>query len=302
MPDAAGLSALFRRNFPFAVREEATVLRILGDPGNRVFERRDEAGRLIGAAVARGGAIILLCVDAAHRRRGLGGALLAEAEAFIRAAGYGCVVVGAGDDYLIPGVPTSKRYFPAENEALDPRLTEEGSRFFEKRGYRHGWEDANCFDMPLSLAGWDAPAFRNGMALDGVVYRWAGPGDRAAVCACVEDAWPEFARYYEDEALYGADPARRVMTAGAAFGALMVNLGTEGRGVGSVGCTAVRHAWRGRRIAVNMVRLSTAFLKEAGMENAFLGYTYTRLDHMFGYAFYKICAYYMMALKEFSGR
>ena len=111
MPDAAGLSALFRRNFPFAVREEAAVLRILGDPGNRVFERRDEAGRLIGAAVVRGGAIILLCVDAAHRRRGLGGALLAEAEAFTQAAGYGDVVVGAGDDYLTPGVPTSKRFF-----------------------------------------------------------------------------------------------------------------------------------------------------------------------------------------------
>ena len=32
-----------------------------------------------------------------------------------------------------------------------------------------------------------------------------------------------------------------------AAGALMVSLEAEGKGVGSVGCTAVRHAYRGRR-------------------------------------------------------
>ena len=299
MANAAELSALFRRNFPFAVREAATVSRILGDERNRVLERRDGAGCLAGAAVVRGDAVLLLCVDGAHRRRGLGTALLAGAEALIRAAGHERVIVGAGEEYLTPGVPTSKRYYPAENEALYPGLTDEASCFFEKRGYRHSW-DANCFDMRFPLAGWDAPAWRNGMALDGVVYRWAEPADRAAVCACVEDAWPDFTRYYDNPALYGADPARRVMFAGAnglAVGALMVSLGTEAPSLGSVGCTAVRPAYRGRHIAVNLVRLSTACLKAAGMAEAFLGYTYTGLDHMYGYAGYRICAYYMMAQK-----
>jgi len=34
------------------------------------------------------------------------------------------------------------------------------------------------------------------------------------------------------------------------------------------------------------------------MEEAYIGYTYTGLDHMYGYAGYKICIYYMMAEKE----
>ena len=301
MTDARELSELFRRNFPLAVREEEAVLRVLGHRDNRVLARRDASGRLMGAAVTRGDAVLLLCVDGAHRRQGLGAALLAETEGLIRAAGHRRVVVGAGEDYLTPGVPTSKRYCPAENEALYPGLTEEASRFFEKRGYRHSW-DCNCFDMRLTLADWNPPAWRNGMALEGVVYRWAEPEDRAAACACVEDAWPEFTRYYKSESLYGGDPARRVMIAeadGLVAGALMVSLEAEGPGLGSVGCTAVRSAFRGRHIAVNLVRLSTAHLKASGMKDAFLGYTYSGLDHMYGYAGYKICAYYMMAQKRF---
>ena len=80
-------------------------------------------------------------------------------------------------------------------------------------------------------------------------------------------------------------------------GALLVSLETEGVGVGSVGCTAVRPAYQGRHIAVQMVQAATAYLKDAGMTDAFLGYTYSGLDHMYGYAGYKICTYYMMAKK-----
>ena len=287
---------LFRRNFPFAVREESTARRILG--AGAVIERRVD-GRLAGAAVIQGSAILMLCVDAPFRRRGIGSSLLAEAERVIRAGGGREISVGAGSDYLVPGVPTSKRYYDAVNEALYPGLDESASRFFEKRGYRHSW-DCNCFDMRFPLAAYQGPAWQDGDARDGVVYRWATPPDRAAVCACVDDAWPDFTAYYRDEALYGGGPARRVMMAeadGVAVGALMVSLETEGKGIGSVGCTAVRHAYRGRRIAVNLVTFSTGQLKAAGMTDAFLGYTYSGLDYMYGLAGYRICAYYMMARK-----
>ncbi|MBQ8953433.1 MAG: GNAT family N-acetyltransferase, partial [Clostridia bacterium] len=102
---------------------------------------------------------------------------------------------------------------------------------------------------------------------------------------------------------YDENPARRVMLAeaeGAAAGILMVSLETEGKGVGSVGCTAVRPACRGRHIAVNLVKLATGQLKAAGMTDAFLGYTYSGLDYMYGLAGYKICVYYMMARKDLS--
>ena len=291
------LYGLFRRNFPFAVREEETARRVLAS-ADHVIERRAD-GRLMGAAVTQGGTILMLCVDEAYRRRGVSSALLDEAERVLWADGCREITVGAGSGYLVPGVPTSKRYYDAVNEALYPGLDESASRFFEKRGYAHSW-DCNCFDMRFPLSECRAPDWEIGQAANGVIYRWAAPEDRAAVCACVDDAWPDFTQYYREEALYGADPARHVMLAeaeGVAAGALMVSLEAEGKGVGSVGCTAVRHAYRGRRIAVNMVTLSTAFLKTAGMRDAFLGYTYSGLDYMYGLAGYKICVYYMMAKK-----
>ncbi|MBQ8845738.1 MAG: GNAT family N-acetyltransferase, partial [Lachnospiraceae bacterium] len=80
-------------------------------------------------------------------------------------------------------------------------------------------------------------------------------------------------------------------------GTLFVNLETEGVGIGSVGCTTVKPSHQGRHIGVNMVTVGTKYLKDAGMKEAYLGYTYTGLDHMYGYAGYKVCIYYMMAKK-----
>lgn len=47
-----------------------------------------------------------------------------------------------------------------------------------------------------------------------------------------------------------------------------------------------------------MVTIGTKYLKDSGMKEAYLGYTYSGLDHMYGYAGYKICIYYMMAKKK----
>ncbi|MBQ3027606.1 MAG: GNAT family N-acetyltransferase, partial [Lachnospiraceae bacterium] len=80
-------------------------------------------------------------------------------------------------------------------------------------------------------------------------------------------------------------------------GTLIVSLETEGAGLGSVGCTTVKPSHQGRHIGVNMVTVGTKYLKDAGMREAYLGYTYTGLDHMYGYSGYKVCIYYMMAKK-----
>ena len=72
----------------------------------------------------------------------------------------------------------------------------------------------------------------------------------------------------------------------------------EEKGLGSIGCTVVKRSFQGRHIAVNLVILGTKYLKEAGMKEAYLGYTYTGLDRLYGYAGYKICVYYMMAKKN----
>jgi len=58
------------------------------------------------------------------------------------------------------------------------------------------------------------------------------------------------------------------------------------------------HKFRDKHIGVNMVIMGTKYLKSRGLKNAFLGYTYSGLDKMYGYAGYRICIYYFMAQKK----
>lgn len=94
---------LFRRNFPFTVREERKVLDILGNPDNRIFENRTESGVLTGVCVVHKNTVYLLCVDEEYRGRGIGSGLLTQAEKAVRDAGYPEIAVGAGETYLAPG-------------------------------------------------------------------------------------------------------------------------------------------------------------------------------------------------------
>lgn len=293
------LILLFKRNFPFVVREEATVRRIIESKENIVIEKRSTRNDLIGAAVIHKNTILMLCVDKEYRNRGIGSELLKEAEQAIKEAGYEDVVVGAGYDYLMPGVPTSKRYVDAVNERLYDGLNDTASEFFEKRGYAHSWE-GNCFDMRFPLCEFQKEEHSVGDTVDGICYRWATEEDYAEVCRCTDAAYDEFTPYYKDMALYRRNgkqnPKVLIATDGdEVVGTLIVSLETEGAGLGSVGCTTVKPSHRGRHIGVNMVTIGTKYLKDAGMKEAYLGYTYTGLDHMYGYAGYKVCIYYMMA-------
>jgi predicted N-acetyltransferase YhbS len=140
-----------------------------------------------------------------------------------------------------------------------------------------------------------------GDIIDGIEYRWANETDIPAVARCTDDAYREFTVFYMDPALYQPESPERVLIAvhgDQVCGTLIVGRESEGAGVGSVGCTAVATAWRERHIAANMVLLGSRHLREAGMDEGFLGYTYSGLDRLYGIAGYKICLYYAMAKKE----
>lgn len=285
---------LYKRNFPFTVRSRDDVMRILG--GAELFTE-SVSGKLAGAAAVSGGSVLMLCTDKEYRRRGIGSRLLLAAEDAARRNGFDEVTVGKGDDYIVPGVPTSKRYFPAVNEELYKGLDESVSGFFEKRGYKHS-EDCNIFDMRFSPEDYTSD-LHTGSIIDGIEYRLARSEDKTAVCGCIDDACPEFTEYYRDDHLYDGGSGSRVLTAlcgSTVTGALIV--GEEDEGLGSIGCVAVRPSFRGRHIAVSLSKLGTQCIKEMGMREAFLSYTYSGLDKMYGYAGYKICVYYMMAKKR----
>ena len=139
-----------------------------------------------------------------------------------------------------------------------------------------------------------------GDTVDGVTYRWAELCDIPRIIKCTNEAYGQFSKYYKDESYYGTS-RHRVLAAEIGkdvCGALLVSAESEGVGIGSVGCTAVLPSHRGRHIASNMVMLGTKYLKELGLSEGFLGYTYSGLEKLYGYAGYKICCYYFMASKN----
>ncbi|MBQ2709569.1 MAG: GNAT family N-acetyltransferase, partial [Clostridia bacterium] len=166
------LYELFRRNFPDTIRAESTARRLLSAPENKIFtETRD--GRIVGAAVLHKSNLLMLAVDAAYRRQGIGARLLASAEDAARAAGYAAMTCGAGEDYLTPGVPT-------DAPVLDGRLSE-AAAFFAKRGYAHSW-GCECFDMAMALSDFAAKP-----ETQGITYRFAAEEDLAGIHACTDD-------------------------------------------------------------------------------------------------------------------
>ena len=79
-------------------------------------------------------------------------------------------------------------------------------------------------------------------------------------------------------------------------GTLIVSLGEEGVGVGSVGCTAVAHEYRGRQIGLTLCGgYRDAFLRrdESRISRIYL----SGLDRMYGYSGYRIRVFWFMAKK-----
>lgn len=294
---------MFRKYFPYIDREEKTIKEILSDKNTHFIERRDENNNLIAVSVINENAIIFFCVDEKHRSKGFGSELLKESENFIKNNGYKNIVIGAGFNYIMPGVPTSKKYYDSVNECLVKEVDNTASNFFEKRGYSHSW-DCNCFDMKMQLS--DFNLFENTIndTIKNVKYRWAKISDMEEIVECADDACQyqetKFSKYYKNENFYKETNSQRVLVAekdNKIIGCIIVSVEVEGKDLGNVGCTCVRFSETHQGIGSNLVILGTQYLHNIGLKNASLGYTYSGLDKMYGNAGYKISCYYMMATK-----
>ena len=296
------LSAFFHQNFPAAVREEAVIRQIVSRPDMKLFCHR-ENDQLIGAAAVQGDTLYLLAVDHDHRRRGIGSCLLTQAEEHIRSQGYSRIRIGAGDSYLTPGVPVRTSPAPGspDYEDLHPALEDDSWAFFKRRGYVHSWGDCSCFDMSMSLASYPHYPHAIGDTLGDITYRWATPDDLAGISACTDAAQQSFTALYQSPDLYDPASPRKVLLAQSPkriCGVLQVADSVEAPLLGSIGCTAVHPDDQGRHIAVNLVMLGTGYLRSLGLPRAYLGYTYSGLEYLYGKAGYRICCYYAMAEKS----
>lgn len=294
------LIPLFHQCFPYVIRDDASILSVAQHEKSRVLERRSPEGRLIGTAILNDGTILMLCVEKAWRRQGIGSSLLEEAERIAREEGHEKINAGVGYTYLMPGVPTRNHRLPTVNEQLDERVTAEGERFFVHHGYGYGGE-CDYFDMRFLLSDMPEEALKEANTGD-IAFRWAEKKDMDAVWACTEDAMPDFTPYYRNERLYqggaGRENALLAVCGDDVVGAVIAGVDSEPDGLGSIGCTCVRQAFRGRGIASSLACRATARLKEQGLRESWLSYTYTGLDKMYGRAGYRISVYYMMAEKK----
>lgn len=297
------LISLYRRCFPYDSRDDFTLDAVFTDPESDIFTKTAENGRITAAAVLNKNTIYMLVVDKEYRRLGFGTELLELCEKTAAQNGYKTIKIGVGDTYLTPGVPTSIKPYDEQlmPDSLYPELDNGAAEFFQKRGYRHSWKNANCFDMRMDIADFKGTSLKFGNIHDGILYRLASSEDISKICDCTDDAEKDFTKYYRDPALYSDDynADKRVVAAldgDSVVGVIISNRETDD--FGSIGCTTVKEAYRGRKIATNLVQLAVKRFSELGVKRSFLGYTYSGLDKLYGSAGYKICVYYLMAEKD----
>ena len=276
------LLELYHRNFSNNIRNEETVKDILSNPENHIIERRID-NKLIGVSIINKNTVLMLCVDEKYRHKGIGTKLLNQSEKYILEQGYDKVNVGAGYDYLMPGV----------------LINEANISFFERRFYTHSWGKDECFDMDMELK--DTICDYNlGDIVNGIRYRLATIKDLEEIKKCTDDAQDSFTKYYMNTKLYDTNNDQIVLVAednGEICGTLIISKETEAPNMGSVGCTTTKHNHQGRGIATTMVQIGTKYLRDLGYKYGHLGYTYTGLDKMYGKAGYKVSTKYFMAEK-----
>ena len=197
---------MFKTNFPYISREEKTLKEVISNSENVYFEKRNDDNKLIGLAIVNKNTILLLVVDKDYRNQGMGSDLLNKCEDLIIKNGFNEIKLGVGFNYLMPGVPTSKKYTESVYENLYPEINDNASNFFEKRGYIHSWGKCNCFDMKMSLSDFVKNENSVGDEINNILYRWANIDDLDEIIDCADDACQfqdgKFSKYYKNTDLY----------------------------------------------------------------------------------------------------
>ena len=278
------IKALFQRELPEILIGEHSVEDVLSDAENH-FIYRMEKGKLTGVSVINKNTVYLLLVDSQFQGHGIGTSLLKESEIFIRANGYNKIRLGAGDGYIMPGVPMNK------NVHL----------FFEKHGYIHSWGEEGCFDLSMPLCDFTCSTNKPGDIIDGNLYRFAQKEDIEGIIRCCSDDAGGFAVHYKNDGMYKPGALNPVFVAesdGEILAAIMAGVESEKKSVGYLGCLVTSPDHRNKGLGTNLVKLGTGYLKDSGLKTSWLSYTYTSIIGIYERIGYKVCMEYFMGEKE----
>jgi GNAT superfamily N-acetyltransferase len=227
----------------------------------RAFGARDDGGALVGVAAIAGRWLRVLAVVPRARRRGAGGALLAECERIARAAGESQIrVLGQPGNYLAPG--------------LDERNADTIA-WLERRGYARAGEPRSNVLIDVRDNPRVSPARAGELAAaaraKGYELRRARVDESALVDAVASEfghAWP-----FEVERALGHEPAGvHVALAGGTYCAFAAHDGNN-RGLGWFGPTATWPAHRGKGLgeALLLACLVDVAAEHACCEIAWIG-------------------------------
>ncbi|MCL2629060.1 MAG: GNAT family N-acetyltransferase [Oscillospiraceae bacterium] len=275
--------ALFQRELPEILIGEHSVGDVLSDADNHFIYRR-EKDRLTGVSVINKNTIYLLLVDSQFQGHGTGISLLKESENYIRAKGYNKVTLGAGDSYIMPGVPMNRN----------------AHVFFEKYGYIHSWGEEGCFDLSMPLCDFTCKQNKPGNIIDGNLYRFAQKDDIEGIVRCCSEGACGFAVHYKNDGIYKPGAKNPVFVAesnGEILAAIMAGIESEKKSVGFLGCLVTSPNHRNKGLGTNLVKLGTGYLKDSGLKTSWLSYTYTSIIGMYERIGYKVCMKYYMGEK-----
>ncbi|MGI4758556.1 MAG: GNAT family N-acetyltransferase [Janthinobacterium lividum] len=234
--------------------------------------------------------LVLLIVDPAHQKTGIGASLLRSLEERLRSLQVRVLRLGAVSTatYLWPGLPS-------EMEAAWP--------FFERRGWM--LEEA-CADLVQDLAGFTPPEWiHESLAGSRVVLQLANPAGRSSVAAFEAANFPAWAEYFNgDERLPDGDG--RILVAqscdGEILGTLLMDAKIPRRWsaddnlrVGSINALGVLPSRQRQGIGLALAAKAMEVLRDRGCSKAYI--QWTGLTAWYGKLGTSVWARYYMAKK-----
>lgn len=219
------------------------------------------------------GQVTLILVNSKYQRQGVGTALLNEAKKYLKMNGVKTIFIGCGvGTYFWPGVPTN--LLSVVN-------------FFKKNGLK---TNETNLDMVGNLENYQTPkeVLENVSTLN-LQFETLKEEDRKDLIEFEKQSFPNWVKFFEDTP---KDKVYLVKLDNKIVGSVIL-IDSDGfvwskllNNPGGFGALGVADEYRGRGIGLAFATKATEILKERGVKNSFLGWTY--LDEWYGKLGYKV--------------